>query len=256
MIANYHAHTPRCRHAEGREEDYVNRAVECGLQIMGFSDHTPYWFPGEYYSTFRMYPDQLQDYCDTVVALKKRYVNQIQLHLGLEVEFYPAYFDDLMARLRDTPVEYMLLGQHFVGDEIGEHYSGWFTDQKELLVRYVDQTIQAMQTGLFTYFAHPDLLNIQVEDDFYRAQMRRLCREAKSCNMPLEINLLGMRVGKNYPDIRFWETAAEENCIAILGCDAHRVEAVCCPEEERVALDMAQRLGLTVLEMVDLRPIR
>lgn len=256
MIANYHAHTPRCRHAEGREEDYVNRAVEGGLKIMGFSDHTPYPFPGEYYSTFRMYPDQLQDYCDTVLKLKKDYANQIQLHLGLEVEYYPAYFRELMAILRDTPVEYMLLGQHFVGNEIGDHYGGWPTDQRDHLTRYVNQTIEAMQTGLFTYLAHPDLMNIRVEDDFYRAEMRRLCREAKSCGVPLEINLLGIRYGKNYPDRRFWETAAEENCTAILGCDAHRVEAAWCPEEERMALEMAGRLGLPVLETAVLRPIR
>ena len=256
MIANYHSHTYRCRHASGNEEDYVNHAIKGGLQILGFSDHTPYPFPGDYYSTFRMYPHQLADYCDTVTDLKKRYVNQLEIHLGLEVEYYPAYFDDLMACLRDTPVEYMLLGQHFVGNEIGEHYGGWFTDQKELLVRYVDQVCDAMQTGLFTYLAHPDLLNIQVDDQFYKAEMRRLCREAKACNVPLEINLLGMSLGKNYPDLRFWETAAEENCIAILGCDAHQEEAVCRPKEERQALEMADRLGLQLLQTVELRPIR
>lgn len=256
MIANYHAHTTRCRHAEGREEDYVNRAIQGGLQIMGFSDHTPYPFPGEYYSTFRMYPDQLEDYCATVLKLQKDYVNQIELHLGLEVEYYPAFFGELMAILRSSPVEYMLLGQHFVGNEIGDHYGGWRTDQKELLVRYVNQTCEAMQTGLFTYFAHPDMLNVQVDDKLYKEEMRRLCREAKSCGIPLEINLLGIRSGRNYPDIRFWETAAEENCIAILGCDSHDVQAACDPKSERIALDMAARLGLEVLETVNLRSIR
>ena len=77
MIANYHAHTYRCNHATGSEEDYVNHAVENGLQIMGFSDHTPYWFHSEYYSHFRMFPDQLEDYCETVQKLKEDYVNQI-----------------------------------------------------------------------------------------------------------------------------------------------------------------------------------
>ena len=256
MIANYHTHTPRCRHATGREEDYVNLAIKGGFQIFGFSDHTPYPFPGEYYSTFRMYPDQLADYCHTVLDLKKRYVNQIQIPLGLEVEYYPAYFGELMAILRDTPVEYMLLGQHFVGNEIGEHYGGWFTDQKELLVRYVDQVCDAMQTGLFTYLAHPDLLNIQVDDKFYMNEMRRLCREANSCGVPLELNLLGIRYGKNYPDTRFWQMAAEENCKTILGCDTHNVDAVRNPPSEKIALEMVEKLGLQLLDTVDLRPIR
>ena len=120
MIANYHTHTPRCRHASGAEEEYVRTAIAADMKILGFSDHTPYWFPGEYYSHMRMYPDQLQDYCDTVRDLQKRYADQLQIHLGLEVEYYPALFADLMSRIRDYGIEYMILGQHWVGNEENE----------------------------------------------------------------------------------------------------------------------------------------
>lgn len=41
MIANYHTHTWRCNHAVGTEREYVERAIEGGLKILGFSDHTP-----------------------------------------------------------------------------------------------------------------------------------------------------------------------------------------------------------------------
>lgn len=256
MIANYHAHTWRCNHATGSEEDYVNRAIEGGLQIMGFSDHTPYWFHSEYYSHFRMLPEQLEDYCNTVEKLKKNYVNQIELHLGLEVEYYPAFFDELMERLRDTPVEYMLLGQHFVGNEIGCHYAGRATADERILTQYCDQVIEAMQTGLFTYLAHPDLMHFVGEDPVYRHHMARLCREAKSCNIPLEINLLGIRTNRHYPDLRFWEVAAEENCPVVLGCDSHDVAAACDLAGEKVALTMIDRLNLQLMDTVPLRLIR
>lgn len=256
MIANYHTHTPRCHHALGAEEDYVNYAIHGGLKILGFSDHSPYRFPDNYYSRIRMAPEELEDYCTTILGLKERYVNQIELHIGLEAEYYPALFSDLLAMLRDTPVEYLLLGQHYLGNEIGEHYSGWETDQRPLLVRYCDQVIEGMQTGMFTYLAHPDLLNLQVDDDFYRVQMRRLCREAKACDMPLELNLQGMRAGKHYPSERFWRLAAEENCSVVMGIDAHRPDAVCDPEMEDRAMEMVKRLGLNLLETVELRSIR
>ena len=45
MIANYHTHTTRCNHATGTEEEYVQSALERGLEILGFSYHTPYTFP-------------------------------------------------------------------------------------------------------------------------------------------------------------------------------------------------------------------
>ena len=256
MIANYHTHTWRCNHAGGREEDYVRNAIARKFEILGFSDHTPYIFPGTYESGFRMLQNQLQDYCHVVRNLQKQFAGQIRIPLGVEMEYYPAYFNETLKVLQDAGIEYLLLGQHFVGNEIGEHYGGWLTDQKGLLTRYCDQTMEAMQTGLFTYLAHPDLMYIQTDDPFYKQQMRRLCREAKSCNIPLEINLAGMRVGKNYPDIRFWEVAAEEGNQVVIGCDAHSAVQAWDPEYEALAMEMVKKLGLNLLETVDLRPIR
>ena len=36
MIANYHTHTWRCRHADGTEREYVERAIEGGLKFSVF----------------------------------------------------------------------------------------------------------------------------------------------------------------------------------------------------------------------------
>ena len=108
MIANYHSHTTRCRHAEGTEREYIERALQGGLKILGFSDHTPYLFPGDYYSNFRMFPDQLPDYVETLEKLRREYKDRIELHIGLEVEFYPHLFGKLM--------DYLKLGLYEVKD--------------------------------------------------------------------------------------------------------------------------------------------
>ena len=34
MIANYHTHTWRCRHADGTEREYVEKAINAGLKIL------------------------------------------------------------------------------------------------------------------------------------------------------------------------------------------------------------------------------
>ena len=86
MKANYHTHTWRCMHASGTEKEYVENAIRAGLEIIGFSDHTPYPYPKDYSSGMRMRTDQLEDYVDTVVALKAEYRQDIEIHLGLEVE--------------------------------------------------------------------------------------------------------------------------------------------------------------------------
>lgn len=256
MIANYHTHTWRCNHASGKEVQYVDAAVQRGLKILGFADHSPYFFSGDYYSRFRMWPRQLDDYISTILALREEYRGKIELHVGLELEYYPSYFPKLLDFLRDRPVEYLLLGQHFIGDEMGEHYSGNPTADESILRQYCRQTMDAMNTGLFTYLAHPDLLHFTGSSRVYRHYMRQLCAEANSCGIPVEINLLGLSESRHYPNGLFWEIAGEEGCQAVLGCDAHSPKALTDTATEEKALALAGRYGIPVLETVPLRPIR
>lgn len=257
MIANYHTHTVRCGHAEGSERDYVRRALEGGLKILGFSDHTPYdYFDSEPRNRpIRMSPEELPDYAAAVRALAEEYRGQIQIHLGVEAEYYPKYFSRLLELLRENGVEYMILGQHFLGNEIGDSYAGRPTLDKKQLERYVSQTREAMETGLFSYFAHPDLMRYVGSRTVYEREMRKLCRAAKENGMPLELNLLGIREGRHYPNVRFWRIAAEEGNPVILGCDAHRPVDAWDPESEKKALTLAEKLGLRVLDSLPLRRI-
>ncbi|MBR3972455.1 MAG: histidinol-phosphatase [Oscillospiraceae bacterium] len=255
MIANYHTHTWRCNHATGNETQYVENAIAAGLQILGFSDHSPYIFPEGYYSNFRMYPQQLEGYVQTVLNLRKTYKVKIEIPLGLELEYYPDLLPNLLPILKDQPLDYVILGQHFVGNEMNDHYSGTHAEDRRLLERYTNQSIDAMQTGLFTYFAHPDILNYWGDVKFYRQQARRICQEAKNCGMPLEINLLGIRNKRNYPNPLFWEMAAEEGCDVILGRDAHEPEALLQKEYEETALEMVKKLGLNLLQTVELKKL-
>lgn len=255
MIANYHTHTYRCRHARGAEEEYVRSALEMGLDIFGFSDHSPYWFGCDYYSTYRMFPEQLSDYVDTVLRLRKQYAGRIEIPLGLEAEYYPAYFNEMLEKVRDAGIEYLLLGQHFGGNEIGEHYCGRPTADTTVLKQYCHQVADAMETGLFSYLAHPDLIYYTGSRKTYLENMRVVCRAAKACDLPLEVNLLGFLSGRHYPNPAFWELAAEEGCTVILGRDAHAPEQILDRESEKKALAMIQRLGLTLLDKVELRRI-
>ena len=255
MIANYHTHTPRCNHATGSEAEYVRAAMDAGIQILGFSDHTPYFFPGDYYSHFRMRPEQFPDYCEAVRRVQKEYAGQIQIHLGVECEYYPKHFSDVLSLLRDHQVEYMILGQHFINNEYDGPYSGVHTDREADFRTYAHQAMDAMNTGLFTYFAHPDLAHFQVPDRVYLDYMRQICREAKSCGIPVEINLLGYREHKWYPNPLLYEAAALEDCPVIIGCDAHAPEVFGDQETENRARSLIQTYGLKLLDTVELRKI-
>ena len=255
MIANYHSHTYRCRHASGTEREYVECAIARGLQIFGFSDHTPQFFPGSYYSFMRMYPQELDGYCQTVRALQKEYRDQIQIPLGLETEYYPGTWQELLPRLQDAGIEYMILGQHWLGNEASDHGSGGATADEALLKRYCHQVMTGLETGKFTYLAHPDLFHFVGSRDIYRHHMRELIRFCRQGNVPLELNLLGLLCRKHYPSEEFFSLVAEENCPVILGLDAHDPAHITNLQPEAAGLEMVRHFGLNLLNTVELRSI-
>ena len=113
---NLHTHTKRCNHAAGEDREYVEAAIEAGMTVLGFSDHCPQFFPADdYYSNFRMFPEQAFDYAESVRALQKEYAADIRILLGFETEYYPETFDAFMEFVRPLRLAYMILGQHFLG---------------------------------------------------------------------------------------------------------------------------------------------
>lgn len=255
MIANYHTHTARCLHAQDADEAYVKSAIAGGLQILGFSDHTPQWFSGDYYSNMRMRPEELGEYVQSVTDLGKKYAGEIKLHVGVEAEYYPACFDRLVQELKDHGVEYMIMGQHWLGNEENEPYCGRPTTDVSLLQRYCDQVIAGMDTGYFTYVAHPDMFRFEGEDAAYEPHIRRLCRAANANGVLLEVNLLGIRGGRHYPAERFWRIAGEENCKVILGSDAHQAGVIVNLQAEQTALELVKKYGLDLQQTIALRDI-
>lgn len=256
MIANYHTHTWRCMHATGTEREYIEKAIEGGLKILGFSDHTPMPYSDGYVSDVKMRLDQLEDYADTILKLKREYRNDIEIHLGLEVEYYPKYFHELLKLTAPYPIEYFLLGQHYLGNEVDDFFCGMPTDSREHLERYCRQAKEALETGCFTYFAHPDLINFTGDNRIYGDWMRKLCQCAKGLDIPLEMNFLGIWDKKHYPNPEFWKIAGEIGNQVVFGSDAHQPDKVWNQEALWVAEKILGRYRLEVLETVNLRTPR
>ena len=252
MLANYHSHTYRCNHAVGEDREYVERAIERGLKVLGFSDHVPMAFPDGHESIFRIPLRLLEDYVTSVLALKEEYKRDIHIRLGFEAEYYPDLFEGMLRLLAPYPVDYLLLGQHF-NDSSEAVYNPSRPRSRADLSTYVDRVIQGMETGKFTYVAHPDLFYFEGPEAAYRAEMGRLCRRARELDMPLEINILGMRTDRCYPCDSFWPLAKAEGCKVVLGCDAHDPNDVAEPGQLQLALNYAARFGIAPEATIPLR---
>lgn len=256
MTYNYHTHTARCGHATGTEEEYILRAIEGGITHMGFSDHLPYVFPDGFRSHYRVPMEQAEEYMSTLRALREKYKGQIDLKIGFEMEYYPSYFPEMLNVARSLGGEYLILGQHFSADE---HPNGFYvalpTDDISLLEGYVTNVLTAMNTGLFSYIAHPDIFNFTGSEAVYEPHMRRLCVAARENKIPLEINFLGIRSRRNYPHESFWAIAGEEDAPVTFGCDSHDVRSAYDPESLEQAMELVDKYHLNYIGRPKLIPI-
>lgn len=256
MTVNLHTHTPRCRHASGTEREYIENAIAGGLKRLGFSDHAPYVFKDGYYSNFRMFPEQQEDYVTTLQALREEYKDKIDIKIGYEAEYYPEFFGDFLKLITRYEVDYLILGQHFIESEMSRRYSGVTTEDEAYLETYVNQTCEAMRTGVFTYFAHPDLLNYVGDPAIYNKHYSKLIACAMDCKIPLEINLLGIRDGRPYPHEAFFKLCGEMGAEICIGCDAHTADVAYDRTSFHKAMEMADRFGLRVNHNPTLREVK
>jgi len=228
MKTNYHTHTPRCKHASGTEREYCERAIEKGYSVLGFTDHCAWPYENGFVSSFHMDLDRLPDYVEAVAAVKRAYAGRLEVHLGWECENYPAYMNWLAETKERCGFEYLILGNHFDTTDNGGFYFGACRETAHIR-RYVKMCVEGLETGLFEYFAHPDLFlrSYAVFDEDCRAASRELCQTAKALNIPMEYNLLGFINCRNHPEwlgypcASFWEVAAETGVDCIVGTDAH-----------------------------------
>lgn len=248
MIANYHTHTKRCQHASGEDREYVEAAIAAGYRILGFADHCPWVFPDGYVSGIRLAPSEVDGYFHSLETLKKEYAADIKIYIGFEAEYLPWMMEEQEKLLAGYPVDYLLLGQHYLGNEADNVYMSHKTEDEGRLKEYADRVLTGVATGKYLYVAHPDLINFAGPAEVYQKHMRRLCEGLKQAGMPLEINLLGLSEGRRYPNPLFWEVAKEVGNKVILGVDAHNPERL----KERDVVEQGQRLAEKFgLEVVD-----
>lgn len=254
---NFHTHTKRCGHAIGEDEHYVKAAIAAGMSELGFSEHVGYPCvdkPGE-----RMLYRDTQDYLASVSALKEKYKDEITVYVGFEIEYYKDQIDFLRTLRKEC--DYMIVGQH-CRTVYGDGYDEFCDDEGVLL--YAKQLCNCMRSGLVSLVAHPDyfMLGRRSFSAACALAAHEICACAVECNIPLEINLNGLRYGKllyeptdayAYPYRAFWEIAAQYPIQCIYGYDAHQPTTLL--EKKRIAQvkEILADLPLTMIDTILLK---
>ena len=256
MKYNYHTHTERCFHAHGADEEFVLAAIEAGFDEIGFADHSPWPFEGGFVSGMRMHEGELKDYCYSVKALREKYKDKISIKLGLECEYFPKYLPWLREKIREHGIDYVICGHHFSTDEPSSVYNGNLHSYEEL-ERYKNDMLQALDEGIFSYIAHPDIFmrGYPEFDEKCEEISRAIIEKAVETRTPLEYNLLGLKHGINdgkpgYPHPSFWKIAGEYKPFTVIGVDAHIPDAYGEGELYEKAKELLASYGLEITDKI------
>ena len=253
MKGNYHTHTTRCHHASGSDEEYVLEAIKGEIDVLGFSDHSPWKYDSDFVPRMRMTLAEFEDYYQSINVLKEKYKDQIKILIGLEAEYYPKYMKWLDEFLAKGYVDYIILGNHFKdSDEYGEYY-GRIATTDSGLKSYLDSSLEAMEYEKYSYFAHPDLY-MRNRTSFGEDEKKvayAICEKAKELDLLLEYNLEGLLMNKEngilgYPYIGFWQIAAEVGNRVIIGVDAHKPSSLSDVKRFNEAKELLESMGLVV----------
>ena len=222
----FHVHTFRCGHAEEvPDEEYIKRAIELGAEGIWFTDHAP--FPGDLFGNRMLYAE-LPEYIDTLQALKEKYRQQLEVHIGLETEYFPAFDKAGYYReLRENPgLENLILGQHMAEDVPGKYTYSWDKERlkAEEYLALGKAILQGMESGYFEVVAHPDRIyrRRKAWDDAMGQMAERIIAAAKKYDLPLELNE-AFKQRKNQYWEGFWNLA-QGRVKMVRGLDAHSLE--------------------------------
>ena len=232
LPADYHTHTPLCRHATGEPTELAAQAVRLGLKEIGFSDHNPMALDD--FDDWRMRTAELDEYVRRVERARRDHPGLV-IKLALEVDYLPGHEDwirDLAAR---HPWDYFIGSVHYVSESWAIDNPATISEWKsrkpmDVWTAYFERLTMAAESGLFEIIGHADLCK---KFCFYPAEdctqlFKTFLQAAKRRGVAVEINTSGLRkeCKEIYPSARIVHLAAQLGVPITFGSDAHAAKEV------------------------------
>ena len=227
LPADYHMHTPLCRHAVGEPVEYAKHAVAVGLAEIGFSDHSP--MRRDNFDNWRMNRDQLDAYVEKVRKARKDFP-QLTMRLALEVDYLPGHEEWIRELAARHPWDYFIGSVHYVSDnwdiDNPAKLSEWnHRDAFEVWSAYFDRLTMAAESKLFEIIGHADLpkkFGHHPNRDC-TPLFKKFLAAAKRSDCAIELNTAGLRKDcrEIYPSHQLLELAFQMGVPITFGSDAH-----------------------------------
>ncbi|MDM8536791.1 histidinol-phosphatase [Desulfobacterales bacterium HSG17] len=229
-MIDYHTHTALCNHARGTPLDYIHAAMEKGLSQICFLDHLT--FAEDFRNS--MQPAEVPLYFHMIQELKHAFTGQIQVKVGMEVDYNPEQLDLCLSILEPFDWDVIAASVHYIGGlnfvsrRSRAELVGWGEDK--ILESYLDKVEALLEGDWFDFVCHLDVFK-KFGAPFPHTlppQINRILDLMAEKNIALELNTSGMRhaAGQYYPDSVILREAHRRGVKAVLGSDAHTSDEV------------------------------
>lgn len=231
MIFDLHTHHRRCGHARGELRDYVEAALTAGLDILGFSDHSPFFAEAadHYKPWVAMARSEFTAYLAEAAQLREEYRDRIRLLIGVESDFFPEHMKLYEKTYASLDLDYVIGSVHVVGDKDIFHPDRWVGATEQFLLaekeRYCDLVAASARSGMFDILGHIDALrgNFPRLDAIETPAEERMLAAIAESGVVVEVNTSGStkQCGGWYPSDRLLARLREYGIRLTFGSDAH-----------------------------------
>lgn len=253
-----HTHTQFCYHgSDAPLEQYIEQAIAQGFQRYSVTEHPP--LPTGWVNDKRLFDElgmpehELNDYMDYVLKLKKRYEGQIEITVGLELDYLhdnQEYTDKLVAAWGHV-LEDVVYSVHFLPGEDGNYCIDFTADDfKSNLLRYYDSIDvlvdlyfdhvelaieQAGRLPMRTRIGHINLIRKfqkhlpTFNEKQFQIRLEGLLPLLQKHGVGVDVNIAGFRVAsceQEYVPQWFIKRCMELDIPVVYGSDAHKPEQV------------------------------
>lgn len=243
-LTNYHSHSLYC---DGRAnmEDFIRFALSEGFTSYGFSSHAPLPFS----TAWTMEWDSMDDYLAEFHRLKAKYTGQIELYIGLEIDYLNEESNPSVARFRELPLDYRIGSVHLLYDDKGEivdvdvtadkfrrlvdkHFNG---DLVRVVHLYYDRLMRMVELGGFDIIGHADKMHYNasayhpglLDESWYDALIQEYFDAIARKGYIVEINTKSyLELGTFYPNERYFPVLLEKGIRVQVNSDSHYPERI------------------------------
>lgn len=238
MKFDLHTHHDRCGHADGVIEDYILAAIEAGLDVIGISDHSPFFALEEEqaFPYIAMGKSEFNNYIDEVQRLKIKYDGRIEVLLGVESDFFPEHIELYRSIYARYPFDYIIGSVHQARGVSIFNRTRWkgLSDEEQLDQKkhYYELIRDSANDGLFQILGHIDAMkgyypafaNIAGAED----EIDVVLQAVAANDIAIEINTSGSTkdCGGWYPSDAILERALFFGADVTFGSDAHTPQRI------------------------------